>query len=303
MAGDEAVELNPQFQVGLDVAGRRCVVIGGGAEATDKTRRLLDARAAVEVVAPAVSPELRGWAAAGRIRHHRRRYRQGDLDGAVLVLNTVRTDLALCRQVFAAARRRRLPINTFDLPRYSTIAMGALVSCGPLRISISTSNASPTLARRLREDLEAILARAAGASAARDPAGGHAAAGHSAGGAGAGAVAADGADAAASRATASGAGDGAADAVPTDGTDAAALRATASGAGDGAAELEEYLAALGEVRLLAKRTLADPAARRARLHELVAGFRLTGAVQLPADWRQRLGAARAALEREADDRG
>ena len=270
MAGDEAVELNPQFQVGLDVAGRRCVVIGGGAEATDKTRRLLDARAKVEVVAPAVSPELRGWAAAGHIRHHRRRYRQGDLDGAVLVLNTVRTDLALCRQVFAAARRRRLPINTFDLPRYSTIAMGALVSCGPLRISISTSNASPTLASRLRQDLEAILARAAGASAARDSA-----AGHSAGGAGA-------------------------DAVSADGTDAAALRATASGAGAGAAELEEYLAALGEVRLLAKRTVADPAARRARLHELVAGFRLTGAVQLPADWRQRLEAARAALEREAD---
>ena len=303
MAGDEAVELNPQFQVGLDVAGRRCVVIGGGAEATDKTRRLLDARAAVEVVAPAVSPELRGWAAAGRIRHHRRRYRQGDLDGAVLVLNTVRTDLALCRQVFAAARRRRLPINTFDLPRYSTIAIGAPGKLRPPADQHQHQQRLPHPGQPAAGRSGGYPRSAAGASAARDSAAGHSAAGHSAGSAGAGAVAADGADAAASRATASGAGNGAADAVPTDGTDAAVSRATASGAGDGAAELEEYLAALGEVRLLAKRTLADPAARRARLHELVAGFRLTGAVQLPADWRQRLGAARAALEREADDRG
>ena len=153
--GDGA-EFNPQFQVGLDVAGRRCLVIGGGAEATDKTRRLLDARADVLVVAPALSGELRGWAEAGRIRHRPRRFRRRDLEGATLVLNTVRSDPALRRQVYMLARRRRIPINTFDVPQYSTMAMAALVTCGHLRISISTSNAAPSLAGRLRQDLEAM---------------------------------------------------------------------------------------------------------------------------------------------------
>ena len=165
------VEFNPHFQLGLDVAGRRCLVIGGGAEAHDKTGRLLQARAEVLLVAPELNRELQEWAAAGRIDHRARRYRRGDLRSAHLVLNTVRSDAALCRRVFAHALRRRIPINTFDLPRYSTVAMAALVTCGHLRVSISTSNAAPALASRLRRDLEAILLAAAAAPVA-DPAGG-----------------------------------------------------------------------------------------------------------------------------------
>ena len=163
----DQAEFNPHFQVGLDVAGRRCLVIGGGAEAGDKTGRLLQAHAAVLVVAPELNRELRAWAAAGRIRHCRRRFRRGDLRGAALVLNTVRSDAALCRHIFALARRRRIPINTFDLPQYSTVAMAALAACGHLRVSISTSNAAPALAGRLRRDLEAIFqGGAAGGEAA-----------------------------------------------------------------------------------------------------------------------------------------
>ena len=45
----DGAEFNPQFQVGLDVAGRRCLVIGGGAEATKggtgAGTRLMDVRA------------------------------------------------------------------------------------------------------------------------------------------------------------------------------------------------------------------------------------------------------------------
>ena len=164
------VEFNPHFQLGLDVAGRRCLVIGGGAEAHDKTGRLLQARAEVLLVAPELQRELQDWAAAGRIRHRARRYRRGDLRGAHLVLNTVRSDAELCRRVYAQALRRRIPINSFDLPRYSTVAMAALVTCGHLRVSISTSNAAPALASRLRRDLEAILLAAA-AAPVTDPAG------------------------------------------------------------------------------------------------------------------------------------
>ena len=151
------MEFNPHFQVGLDVAGRRCLVIGGAGEALDKTRRLLDAHASVLVVAPELHPELAEMHAAASIDWRRRRYRSGDLTGASLIVNTVRSDPALCERVFTAAQRSRIPINTYDLPRYSTFAMAALVTCGHLRISISTSNAAPALASRLRRDLTELL--------------------------------------------------------------------------------------------------------------------------------------------------
>ena len=239
------VEFNPHFQLGLDLAGRRCLVIGGGAEAHDKTGRLLQARAEVLLVAPELQRELQDWAAAGRVHHRARRYRRGDLRGAHLVLNTVRSDAALCRRVYAQALRRRIPINTFDLPRYSTVAMAALVTCGHLRVSISTSNAAPALASRLRRDLEAILLAEAAAPAA----------------------------------------DAAGRCRP----------------GAPASELEQFLEALAQVRSLARRRVASAAERRELLRGLVDEVRVTGAVQLPPEWRRRLAAARAELERHPRD--
>ena len=153
----EGAQFNPHFQVGLDVAGRRCLVIGGGDEALDKTLRLLDARARVLLVAPDLCGGLADLQAAGRIDWRERRFRSDDLRGACLIINTVRADRALCSSVFAAAQRRRVPINTYDLPQYSTLAMAALVTCGHLRISISTSNAAPAVAGRLRRDLAGLL--------------------------------------------------------------------------------------------------------------------------------------------------
>ena len=276
MAGLAAVstrdhaEFNPHFQVGLDVAGRRCLVIGGGAEAGDKSGRLLQAGAAVVVVAPELNAELRAWAAAGRIRHCPRRYRRGDMRGAVLVLNTVRSDAALCRRVFAQARRRRIPINTYDLPRYSTMAMAALAACGHLRVSISTSNAAPALAGRLRRDLQAIFqGRAVGSEPAEGALTGEEAAGS---------------EPAGGEPTGDAAAGGAAGGKPANGAPAGS-------------ELEQFLDGLGRLRALAKERAASAAERRALLRAQVEGFRLAGTVHLPPEWRRRLAAARRELER------
>ena len=222
----EGAEFNPHFQVGLDVAGRRCLVIGGGGEAHDKTQRLLEAHADVLVVAPKVHPDLAELHAAGRIRCRRRRFLDSDLRGVHLIINTVRSDHALCSSVFATAQSRRILINTYDLPRYSTLAMAALVTCGHLRVSISTSNAAPALASRLRRDLSELL-----------------------------------------------------------GTDS---------------ELEQFLAALGEIRALAKQYVADAGERRTLLRRLADDLHLRGTLVLPADWRNRLAAVDTDLRRRAD---
>ena len=48
-------------------------------------------------------------------------------------------------------------INSYDNPACSNFGMVALVHPGHLRLSISTSNASPALASRLRKDLEGLF--------------------------------------------------------------------------------------------------------------------------------------------------
>jgi siroheme synthase-like protein len=150
-------QLNPYFQAGLDVMGQPCLVIGGGREAEEKSARLLEAGAQLTVVSPELQPRLAEWATAGHLTHHQRNFEEGDLDGVFLALNTVQDDDALTSEVYELALVRRVLINSYDNPACSNFGMVALVHPGHLRLSISTSNASPALASRLRKDLEALF--------------------------------------------------------------------------------------------------------------------------------------------------
>jgi uroporphyrin-III C-methyltransferase / precorrin-2 dehydrogenase / sirohydrochlorin ferrochelatase len=68
------------YLAGLDLAGRRVVVVGGGSVAQRRLPGLLAAGAVVEVVAPHVTPAVE--AMAGELRWTARPYLDGDLDGA-----------------------------------------------------------------------------------------------------------------------------------------------------------------------------------------------------------------------------
>lgn len=153
-----STHLNSLFQIGLDVLDRSCLIIGGGDEAEDKSARLLAAGARLQVVSPKLTAQLQQWVADATLIHQCRPFTPADLeDDVFLVLNTVRNDLDLCRQVFALAQQRNLLINTYDRTEFSNFGMVALVHPGHLRLSISTSNASPALASRLRQDLETLF--------------------------------------------------------------------------------------------------------------------------------------------------
>ena len=71
-----------QYLVGLDLAGRRAVVVGGGQVAQRRVARLIAAGAVVEVVSPEVTPAVEGMASAGEITWTARRWTDGDLAGA-----------------------------------------------------------------------------------------------------------------------------------------------------------------------------------------------------------------------------
>jgi precorrin-2 dehydrogenase/sirohydrochlorin ferrochelatase len=146
------------FQINLDVQERLCLVIGGGEEATEKVHRLLEAGAKVTVISPSLTDELKKLAASARLLHRGRRFRASDVDDSVwLVMNTVRGDQVLLRDLFNLAKQKSFLICSVDEPEYSNFTMPALVARGPLRIAISTGGVSPALASRLRQDLEPLF--------------------------------------------------------------------------------------------------------------------------------------------------
>ncbi len=79
-ATDGGPPMPEPYLVGLDLGGRRVVVVGGGAVAQRRLAGLLAAGADVEVIAPHVTPAVEGM--AHELRWTARPYRDGDLDGA-----------------------------------------------------------------------------------------------------------------------------------------------------------------------------------------------------------------------------
>ena len=156
------MKLYPLF---ADLAGRRVLVVGGGAVAERKAEALLEAGAVVAVGAPALTATLQDWAATGRISVHAGGFEETWLDDCWLVIAA--TDEPLVnRRIATLATRRRLFVNVVDDADLSSFHVPAVIDRAPLTIAISTGGAAPVLARLMRERLEAWLDPALGPLAA-----------------------------------------------------------------------------------------------------------------------------------------
>jgi uroporphyrin-III C-methyltransferase / precorrin-2 dehydrogenase / sirohydrochlorin ferrochelatase len=99
------MSVEQHYLVGLDLHGRRVVVVGGGTVAQRRLPRLIASGAAVEVIAPHVTPAVQGMADAGELTWHARRYTDGDLDGAWYVITC--TQLTEVNEAVAQEAERR----------------------------------------------------------------------------------------------------------------------------------------------------------------------------------------------------
>ncbi|MBM7772896.1 uroporphyrin-III C-methyltransferase/precorrin-2 dehydrogenase/sirohydrochlorin ferrochelatase [Actinokineospora baliensis] len=95
------------YLAGLDLAGRRVVVVGGGTVAQRRLPRLVRCGAAVEVVSPEVTPSVEAMATAGEITWHERVFQAGDLADAWYVLCCT-SDTAVNAAVAEEAERTRV---------------------------------------------------------------------------------------------------------------------------------------------------------------------------------------------------
>ena len=141
------------YPVFLNLTERRCVIIGGGQIAEGKISKLLDSGAKIIVISPDATQGIRGFAERGQIEFDLRKYQEGDLQGAFLVIAAT-NDRVVNQEIFEEAEKQGILLNAVDdMPRCSFIAP-SIVEKGPVTVAISTGGASPALARKLREKME-----------------------------------------------------------------------------------------------------------------------------------------------------
>jgi siroheme synthase-like protein len=142
----------PFYIACLKLAGRRCVVVGGGDIGLEKVEGLLACDGEVVLVAPDAIEPLRKLAEEGSIAWERREYTPADLEGTFMVIAaTSDTDVNI--GIYDDAEKRAMLVNVVDVPPLCNFILPAIVRTGPLAIAISTAGASPALAKRIRNQI------------------------------------------------------------------------------------------------------------------------------------------------------
>ena len=141
------------FPMFLKLAGKECLVVGAGKVGEPKIGGLIDTGASVHVVAIEASGQVHDWADAGKIDLELRPFSESNLDGKFLAVAATASE-SLNKLIYRAAQRRGVLCNVVDVPEYCDFFYPAVVRRGDLQIAISTAGQSPSLAQKIRKQLE-----------------------------------------------------------------------------------------------------------------------------------------------------
>jgi precorrin-2 dehydrogenase/sirohydrochlorin ferrochelatase len=136
----------------LRLEGKKVVVIGGGRVAERKVAGLLVTGSLITVISPQATDKLKGLAGSGLIEWLERSFSKEDIEGAFLIFAAT-NDNVLNQSIKMAASEQQL-VNIADDPEGSNFHVPSHIQRGRLSIAVSTGGASPTLARKIREQLE-----------------------------------------------------------------------------------------------------------------------------------------------------
>ncbi len=150
---------NQLFPVFLKLNELQVLLVGGGNVGLEKLSALVknSPSCQITIVAAELAPELVAFTLGNdNIRLCERPFRVSDLDTADLVI-VATNNHPLNTSIREEATKRKLLVNFADKPELCDFYLGSVVKKGDLKVAISTNGKSPTMAKRIREDLEHTL--------------------------------------------------------------------------------------------------------------------------------------------------
>lgn len=147
-------ESTSHFPLFVDLTGRPCVIVGGGAIAARRAEVLARFGGAVTVIAPTWRGGVSG------VRWERRTYRSGDLAGAFLAVAAT-DDRAVNRQVGEEAQSLGIPVSVADSREecsffFPAVCEGGGVTAGLVSRGGRDHARTARAARAVRKTLEGL---------------------------------------------------------------------------------------------------------------------------------------------------
>jgi uncharacterized protein len=150
---------NNLFPVFLKLENLRLLIVGGGNVALEKLSTVLmnSPSTSIKMVAIHFNDEIRSLAMTHPdIRLFERPYDTIDMDGIDIVISAV-DKKAVSEYVRQDAKDRGILINVADTPHLCDFYLSSIVNKGNLKIAISTNGKSPTIAKRLKEEIHEMI--------------------------------------------------------------------------------------------------------------------------------------------------
>eukprot|EP01035_Chromulina_nebulosa_P010835 gene10835-14526_t len=149
------------FPAFFRVEGKAVAVVGNGDEALAKLRLLQNTRAVITLIADRPDDALAELVARTGVRHIDRRFEPSLIEDMVLVFAAT-GEQAEDRQIAAAARLLKIPVNAVDQPDQCDFLTPAIVNRAPVAVAIGTEGAGPVLGQMIRAQIDQILSPSLG---------------------------------------------------------------------------------------------------------------------------------------------
>ena len=150
---DSRVSFFPSY---INLTNKKILLIGGGNIALEKLEKLTDFSKDITVITKDISSKFLDFTKLHNIPIENRAYKKGDIDGFDIVV-VATNEVSLHKKIFNESRDSRVLVNSVDNTAYCDFIFPSYIKKGDLTISISTSGASPAMAKRIRVYIEKLI--------------------------------------------------------------------------------------------------------------------------------------------------
>ena len=149
------------FPAFIKLDNKKILLVGGGKIAYEKLVHLLDFTKDITVIAQEFSEEMLAKMDALRLEYVKRSYEKGDIAGYSIVVVAV-DDIPLQSAIFEESKEYKCLCNAVDSVDYCDFIFPSYIKKDDLTIAVSTSGASPAMAKYLRRYLQELIPESIG---------------------------------------------------------------------------------------------------------------------------------------------
>lgn len=144
------------FPAFLKFDDKQIIIIGGGNVALEKLEHLLDFSFNITLIAQKFNEEVMKLIVQHQLTHFTKSYEKGDIQGFDIIIAAV-DNFALQEEIYFESKQYPCLCNCVDLQQYCDFIFPSYIKKGDLTIAISTSGASPAVAKQLRIFLTSLI--------------------------------------------------------------------------------------------------------------------------------------------------